>query len=115
MYGILRRLTGLRLVAAAFSCLLIFDNALVVHSRAAMLEGIQIFFILAAIYYLVRTLTNDIAIRLRQYAILGVLVGLAVSVKANAAVLLLLLDRKSTRLNSSHVANSYAVFCLQKK
>src|SRR5690625_6331789 len=23
-------------------------------------------------------------------------------------------DRKSTRLNSSHVANSYAVFCLQK-
>src|SRR5438874_8593138 len=24
-------------------------------------------------------------------------------------------DRKSTRLNSSHVENSYAVFCLQKK
>src|SRR5690625_1256134 len=24
-------------------------------------------------------------------------------------------DRKSTRLNSSHVANSYAVFCLNKK
>src|SRR5690625_6222176 len=24
-------------------------------------------------------------------------------------------DRKSTRLNSSHVANSYAVFCLEKK
>src|SRR5690625_6479196 len=24
-------------------------------------------------------------------------------------------DRKSTRLNSSHVANSYAVFCLTKK
>src|SRR5690625_6962353 len=29
--------------------------------------------------------------------------------------LLLDLDRKSTRLNSSHVANSYAVFCLKKK
>src|SRR5690625_7046728 len=26
----------------------------------------------------------------------------------------LLLDRKSTRLNSSHVAISYAVFCLKK-
>src|SRR5690606_39312521 len=25
------------------------------------------------------------------------------------------LDRKSTRLNSSHVKSSYAVFCLQKK
>src|SRR5439155_18083265 len=24
-------------------------------------------------------------------------------------------DRKSTRLNSSHVANSYAVFCLKKR
>src|SRR5439155_25074364 len=24
-------------------------------------------------------------------------------------------DRKSTRLNSSHVASSYAVFCLEKK
>src|SRR5690625_5502094 len=24
-------------------------------------------------------------------------------------------DRKSTRLNSSHVANSYAVFCFKKK
>src|SRR5690349_23390938 len=29
--------------------------------------------------------------------------------------LVLLLDRKSTRLNSSHVEISYAVFCLKKK
>src|SRR5437870_8287453 len=28
---------------------------------------------------------------------------------------LVFLDRKSTRLNSSHVAISYAVFCLKKK
>src|SRR5436309_12409417 len=28
---------------------------------------------------------------------------------------LMLLDRKSTRLNSSHVKISYAVFCLKKK
>src|SRR2546426_3381296 len=28
---------------------------------------------------------------------------------------LLLLDRKSTRLNSSHLVISYAVFCLKKK
>src|SRR5699024_12372934 len=32
-----------------------------------------------------------------------------------ARILLVLLDRKSTRLNSSHVSSSYAVFCLQKK
>src|SRR5690625_7745575 len=33
----------------------------------------------------------------------------------HAAKVLLLGDRKSTRLNSSHVASSYAVFCLKKK
>src|SRR5690625_6331836 len=32
-----------------------------------------------------------------------------------AVNLLIVLDRKSTRLNSSHVAISYAVFCLKKK
>src|SRR5690625_2112987 len=31
------------------------------------------------------------------------------------AFLFVTLDRKSTRLNSSHVAISYAVFCLKKK
>src|SRR5437868_8896496 len=31
------------------------------------------------------------------------------------ALVLLNLDRKSTRLNSSHVSISYAVFCLKKK
>src|SRR5690606_40880572 len=38
-------------------------------------------------------------------------------VKANESTQLLLLasDRKSTRLNSSHVKISYAVFCLKKK
>src|SRR5690606_39844920 len=34
---------------------------------------------------------------------------------AAARHLLPLLDRKSTRLNSSHVKISYAVFCLKKK
>src|SRR5690606_39955489 len=34
---------------------------------------------------------------------------------AHAPLPRLLLDRKSTRLNSSHVKISYAVFCLKKK
>src|SRR5690625_6604652 len=34
---------------------------------------------------------------------------------ASTGIFQLLLDRKSTRLNSSHVAISYAVFCLKKK
>src|SRR5690625_5492784 len=40
---------------------------------------------------------------------------LAQSVDALLQQLIKLLDRKSTRLNSSHVAISYAVFCLKKK
>src|SRR5690625_6562800 len=35
--------------------------------------------------------------------------------KESTLHLVLRLDRKSTRLNSSHVAISYAVFCLKKK
>src|SRR5437660_3991636 len=34
---------------------------------------------------------------------------------ARLCLQLLMKDRKSTRLNSSHVAISYAVFCLKKK
>src|SRR5271165_4143351 len=41
----------------------------------------------------------------RRGVLLGTLAGLAVV----AAVLRVLVDRKSTRLNSSHVKNSYAV------
>src|SRR5690606_41437386 len=34
---------------------------------------------------------------------------------ANAASVPIRIDRKSTRLNSSHVKSAYAVFCLKKK
>src|SRR5690625_1694708 len=34
---------------------------------------------------------------------------------ARVLAVVIVLDRKSTRLNSSHVAISYAVFCLKKK
>src|SRR5438034_6862178 len=36
-------------------------------------------------------------------------------IKVDAVVTVQLLDRKSTRLNSSHTVISYAVFCLKKK
>src|SRR5207249_11820914 len=42
-------------------------------------------------------------------------VGAIVRACAGAANTRGLRDRKSTRLNSSHVSNSYAVFCLKKK
>ncbi|WP_049723661.1 phospholipid carrier-dependent glycosyltransferase [Gilvimarinus polysaccharolyticus] len=90
MFGIIRRTSKNPHIALAFCCFLIFDNALVIHARSAMLEGIQLFFILAAIYYTVRIVTTKPRITLTQYALLGTLIGLAVAVKINALVLLLL-------------------------
>src|SRR5690625_2616904 len=64
-------------------------------------------------------------IRGRQYVlcvvlsgVLGALSGAAMAVAGMLARTLyptMIQDRKSTRLNSSHVAISYAVFCLKKK
>src|SRR5690625_5243463 len=55
-------------------------------------------------------------------ALLNTLIIVFISVPASTVLALLIAvalnsikDRKSTRLNSSHVAISYAVFCLKKK
>ncbi len=93
-FGIINCITQRAWLAAAFTSLVIFDNALVIHSRAAHLDGIQLFFILGAIYYFVRTVTQFIyhqqAVRLKHYAIIGVWIGLGIMVKVTAAILLLL-------------------------
>src|SRR5437868_12659018 len=46
---------------------------------------------------------------------LGGTVGGAIGIAGGLHLGLALSDRKSTRLNSSHVSISYAVFCLKKK
>src|SRR5437773_3812396 len=54
------------------------------------------------------------AVRARQFALLGrtarLFHGYNVETDDDGIP-----DRKSTRLNSSHITNSYAVFCLKKK
>ncbi len=59
-----------------------------------MLEGIQLFFVLGALYYFVRTATRylheGIAIKPIHYAWLGVWIGLGFMVKVTSAILLLL-------------------------
>lgn len=93
-YGILRRITQRDWLAAAFTSMVIFDNALVIHSRAAMLEGIQMFFILGALYYFVKIITDytqaNKKITWKSYAILGLWIGLSITVKVNGTILLLL-------------------------
>jgi len=76
-------------LAFLFSSLYLFENALIVQSRGAMLEGIQIFFVLAALLCFLLLLNGKNRKHL-SYFLLGLLVGLAISVKLNAAILLLL-------------------------
>src|SRR5690625_4131679 len=54
--------------------------------------------------------TLAIPLHLADQKLLSVVRGVALSAKSSREE-----DRKSTRLNSSHVAISYAVFCLKKK
>ena len=70
------------------SFLYLFDNAIITHSRAAMLESIQLFFIFGAILWFVKKYNKPKGVK--EYLILGVLSGFALAVKANSAILLLL-------------------------
>lgn len=90
LYATLAVITGQRLLAFVFAALPALDNAIVVHARAAMLEGIQLAFALGAICLLACALRAGGRVRLRHYAGLGALVGLTVAVKLNGAVLLIL-------------------------
>ncbi len=75
-------------MAFLLSAFYLFDNAIIVHSRSAMLESIQIFFILGAIYYFLLRLEKQNFFN--HYFILGIFIGLAVAVKVNSLILLLL-------------------------
>ena len=73
-----------------FSSLYIFENALITHSRAAMLEGSHLFFILLAVLFFVYLIRKKSKITLLNYLIFGALTGLAVSVKATGAIVFFL-------------------------
>src|SRR5690625_6749235 len=63
-------------------------------------------------------LTGEVFMRLIRFGHHQQSAGIFVQPMYNAGskgLLILFGDRKSTRLNSSHVAISYAVFCLKKK
>src|SRR5256885_7102696 len=54
-------------------------------------------------------------IEARGLPLLAAVAGAAVLAEPQRMRVLRLVDRKSTRLNSSHLVISYAVFCLKKK
>lgn len=73
-------------LAALFSALYIFDNALIVHSKGAMLEGIQIFFILLAIFYFAYLLQIKKHIHGWNYFLLGVVIALPALTKITGLI-----------------------------
>ena len=77
-------------LSAIFASLYIFDNALIVHSRGAMLEGSHLFFILLSILYWSYLISKNSKIKNISYFILGIFVGLSVMVKATGAITFLL-------------------------
>jgi dolichyl-phosphate-mannose-protein mannosyltransferase len=89
-FGILYQLFKKPLFAFLMTSFYLFDNALIVHSRSAMLEGIQIFFILSAILFFIYIIQKKQIFSIIDYLILGLISGLAISVKANSMILLLL-------------------------
>lgn len=90
LFFIFIRISGHYYLSFLFSSLYLFDNALILQSRGAMLESPLIFFSLAAILYFIIVFDKKVPKHL-HYLCLGILVGLAVSVKPEGALLVLLL------------------------
>jgi dolichyl-phosphate-mannose-protein mannosyltransferase len=72
--------------AFAFSSLYLFNNAFIVHFRAAMLDGIQMFFILSSITYFLFAIQKS-KLKLVDISVLTGFIALAVSTKINALIL----------------------------
>lgn len=85
MYLLLRNAN----LALLSSSLYVFDNAFIVHFRGAMLEGVQVFFVIAALTLFVYLAEIKERISCFGYCLLGIFIGLAVAVKVNALVLIL--------------------------
>lgn len=86
-YFIVLRLSRNTLYAMFLSSLFIFENAFVVHFRAAHLDAFQMFFVLLFLLNIISYWLNCKPIRSWQYAWLGALCSLAIMVKVNAVVL----------------------------
>src|SRR5690625_6251435 len=76
-----------------------------------VLGGFSAIALLVMMLVINNTFSVLVAQRTRQYALQRVLGA----TRGQIRKAVLAEDRKSTRLNSSHVAISYAVFCLKKK
>src|SRR5690625_6774126 len=91
--------------AALFTLPLLFVGLAIVH-RVVALKGWGVQWLV--LFYIALVLLDPVSQLLMALAFVDTWLNVRGRVKPKP-------DRKSTRLNSSHVAISYAVFCLKKK
>ena len=89
-YGLMHQLFRHRLHALLLSGLYLFENAFTVHFRAVHLDSFQMFFSIAFLWHFFSLWQRTPPIRVWQYASLASLAALAIMVKVNAVVLLVL-------------------------
>lgn len=77
-------------MAFIFSLLLVFENAFIIHFRAAQLDSFQITFVMAALLVWTRIFLRITKTPIRDYAVFGVLIGLSFMVKVNSSVVMAL-------------------------
>lgn len=106
-------------LALLTAALYTFDNAIIVHARAAMLEGTQLFFVVAALLSFFAVTKGAIPTRYRLLVggILGAALGAAVATKVNALLFvvlipLLLVASGSIRSRLSLVAIAVVSFAI---
>lgn len=93
-FWILVNISRQPLLSFLFSSLYLFDNALIVQSRAAMLDGPQIFFAFATLLFFIYRLNKQLKgerNHLSHYFILGLLIGLCSAIRYTGLILILLI------------------------
>lgn len=89
-FGLMFSLTQNRLAGVLLSALYVFENAYIVHFRAAHLDSFQLCFSLGALWYFVTLWRSPAKLDGSQYARLAGLIGLAIMIKINGVLLLTL-------------------------
>ncbi len=111
-FGLMHALFDNRLHALLLSSLYLFENAFTVHFRAVHLDSFQMFFSIMFLWHFVHLWRRNTPLPVWQYALLAMWVGLAIMVKVNAVILVLLfpvLYFKDARSQDRHNPPLWAV------
>jgi len=116
-FALMYQLLENRVYALLFTSLYVFENAFVVHFRATHLDGFQMCFAIATLWYFARLWKTLQVLKWWQYAVLGIWCALVIMIKVNAIALLILfpiLYLKDARRHSQNSAINWPVDFITK-